>query len=159
MDPVLARLYDHYQSLHESCKQALSGLDTQALDWMPGEGMNSLAVLATHIAGSERFWISDITMQEPTGRDRPAEFRARDTDTGRLIELLDSSLATIRAAFERLTQADLGQPRTSPLDGKTYDVAWTIGQSLTHTALHLGHIQITRQLLDAARSRQGPRLS
>jgi uncharacterized damage-inducible protein DinB len=148
MDQVLARLFDHYQSLHEGCKQALSGLDTQALDWVPAEGMNSLAVLATHIAGSEKFWISDITMQEPTGRDRPAEFQAKGNDAAHLIGLLDSSLAIIEGAFERLTRDDLGQPRTSPLDGKSYDVAWSITQSLTHTALHLGHIQLTRQLLD-----------
>jgi uncharacterized damage-inducible protein DinB len=151
MDQVMARLLDHYQSLHESCKQAMSGLDAQALDWVPGEGMNSVAVLVTHVAGSEKFWISDITMEEPTGRDRPAEFRARDTSTAHLADMLDSSLATIESAFERLTKDDLGQPRTSPLDGKTYDVAWTIAQSLTHTALHLGHLQMTRQLLDASR--------
>jgi uncharacterized damage-inducible protein DinB len=150
MEPILASLYDHYQSLHESCKRALSGLDTQALDWVPGEGMNSLAVLVTHVAGSEKYWISDITMQAPSDRDRPAEFRAKGADADHLAELLDSSLAYIRDAFEQLTGDDLGQPRISPLDGNQYDVAWTIAQSLAHTALHLGHIQLTRQLLDNA---------
>jgi uncharacterized damage-inducible protein DinB len=150
MDAILASVYDHFQSLHESCKQALSGLDTQALDWVPGEGMNSLAVLVTHVAGSEKFWISDVTMQEPSGRDRPAEFRVKGDAVDHLKGLLDSSLATIQQAFERLTREDLGQPRTSPLDGKQYDVAWSIAQSLAHTALHLGHIQLTRQLLDDA---------
>jgi uncharacterized damage-inducible protein DinB len=148
MDQILARLLEHYQSMHETGKNALSGLDAQALDWFPGEGMNSLAVLVTHVAGSEKFWIGDITMQEPTGRDRPAEFAVKGKNVADLVGLLDSSLAFIHDAFERLTRDDLGQPRTSPLDGETYDVAWAITQSLTHTALHLGHIQLTRQLLD-----------
>lgn len=150
MDEILSRLYQHYQSLHDGCKQALSGLDTTGLDWVPGEGMNSLAVLVTHIAGSEKFWIGDITMQQPSGRDRPAEFTMKGSDAAHLIGLLDSSLAFIRQAFDRLTREDLGQPRTSPLDGETYDVVWSIAQSMTHTALHLGHIQLTRQLLDDA---------
>ena len=150
MDPILARLFDHYRLLHESYKQTLSGLNTEALDWSPGEGMNSIAVLATHVAGSEKFWIGDVAMQEPSGRDRSAEFVVKGSDSVHLSGLLDSSLAYIQGAFERLTREDLSQPRTSPLDGKTYDVAWSISQSLTHTALHLGHIQITRQLLDAA---------
>ena len=150
MDTILASVYDHFQSLHESCKHALSGLDTPALDWVPGEGMNSLAVLVTHVAGSEKFWISDITMQEPSGRDRPAEFRVQGEAVDHLAGLLDSSLAYIHEAFERLTRDDLSQPRVSPLDDNQYDVAWSIAQSLTHTALHLGHIQLTRQLLDNA---------
>jgi uncharacterized damage-inducible protein DinB len=150
MDQILARLFEHYQSLHESCKKELTGLDAQDLDWVPGEGMNSLAVLVTHVAGSEKFWIGDITMQEPTGRDRPAEFVVKGNDAAHLIGLLDSSLAFIHGAFERLTPDDLAQPRTSPLDGETYDVTWAIANSLTHTALHLGHIQLTRQLLDTS---------
>lgn len=150
MDHILARFFDHYQLLHEGFKQALSGLDPQALDWIPGQGMNSLGVLATHVAGSEKFWIGDVTMQEPTGRDRPAEFVVKGKDAAQLIELLDASLDFIREAFDRLSSEDLGKPRTSPIDGETYDVAWTIANSLTHTALHLGHMQLTRQLLDSA---------
>jgi len=149
MDPVLGRFFDHFGRLHEACKTQFSGLDSQALDWSPGEGMNSIAVLATHTAGSEKFWIGDIAMQEPSGRVREAEFTVTGTDVSGLSRLLDSSLATIQAAFERLSLQDLTEPRTSPLDGATYDIAWSIAQSLQHTALHLGHMQLTRQLLDA----------
>jgi uncharacterized damage-inducible protein DinB len=151
METVLARLYDHFRLLHESCKAAMSDLEPDSLDWTPGEEMNSIAVLMTHIAGSERFWIGDIAMQEPSGRDRPAEFLVKGKDAAQLIGLLDSALTYIQGAFERLTMEDLGQARTSPLDGKSYDVIWSIGHSLTHTALHVGHIQLTRQLLLASR--------
>jgi len=149
MDPVLGRFFDHFRRLHEACKTQFSGLDSRGLDWSPGEGMNSIAVLATHTAGSEKFWIGDIVMQEPSGRVREAEFTVTGTDVAGLSGLLDSSLATIQGAFERLSLHDLTEPRTSPLDGVAYDIAWSIAQSLQHTYLHLGHMQLTRQLLDA----------
>src|SRR3990172_2370464 len=151
MDPILASLFEHFRRLHESCNEILSGLTKEALDWSPGESMNSIAVLVTHVAGSEKFWIGDIAMQEPSGRVREAEFIVKGDGAAHLSSLLDSSLAYIQGAFARLTRDDLDQPRTSPLDGKTYDVAWSIAQSLAHTALHLGHIQLTRQLVDEGR--------
>jgi len=151
MDPVLGRFFDHFRRLHEACKTHFAGLDSTALDWSPGEGMNSIAVLATHTAGSEKFWIGDIVMQDPSGRVREAEFTVTGTDVAGLSRLLDSSLATIQGAFERLSLQDLTESRTSPLDGVEYDIAWSIAQSLQHTALHLGHIQLTRQLLDVGR--------
>ena len=152
MDPVLGRLIDHFDRLHEACKSQFAGLDSQALDWSPGEGMNSIAVLATHTAGSEKFWIGDIVMREPSGRNREAEFTVTGTDAAGLAALLDASLAHVRGALERLSLKDLSEPRTSPLDGVTYDIAWSIAQSLQHTALHLGHMQLTRQLLEASRA-------
>jgi len=55
MDPILASLFEHFRRLHESCNEILSGLTKEALDWSPGESMNSIAVLVTHVAGSEKF--------------------------------------------------------------------------------------------------------
>ena len=46
----------------------------------------------------------------------------------------------------RLTLGDLEQERVSPRDGRMFSVAWALLHALEHTAIHLGHIQITRQL-------------
>ncbi len=36
--------------------------------------------------------------------------------------------------------------RTDPRDGREYTVAWALFHALEHTALHLGQMQLTRQL-------------
>ena len=80
---MLPELEDYYQrlsGLHDGLKQAIAGLSAEALDWVPGPDMNSLRVLMVHTAGAERYWIGDMAGQQPSGRDRDAEFRARGLD-------------------------------------------------------------------------------
>jgi uncharacterized damage-inducible protein DinB len=144
MDTIYSEWYSLIENLHNGCKEQLEGLTQDELDWAPGEGMNSMAVLAAHIAGSETFWIGDIVKQTPTGRDRPAEFVTSGVESTALFELLDGSLARIHQAFESLSPEQLDEPRES-LYGST--VASAIGHLLEHTAMHLGHMQVTRQLL------------
>ncbi len=54
MDPIIKSYADVLESLHEEFKKQISGLTQEELDWSPGADMNSLAILAAHIAGSER---------------------------------------------------------------------------------------------------------
>jgi hypothetical protein len=65
-----------------------------------------------------------------------------------LIGLLDASLADVGNAFDKLNVDELAGTRLSPRDGREYSVTWSIAHVIEHTALHLGHIQITKQLLE-----------
>jgi hypothetical protein len=109
--------------------------------------MNSIAILAAHIAGAERYWICDVVMGESSGRDRDIEFATTGVSEDILSGLLDTTLGCVREAFDRLAADQLADVRISPRDGREYTVAWSIAHVLEHTALHLGHIQITKQLL------------
>ena len=148
MEPTLQAFLDILTALHDAAKRAVSGLSPRQLDWSPGEGMNSLAVLAAHTGGAERFWLGDVVMGERTGRDRDQEFATTQSDEATLVSALDTGLDQAARAFAALTTAQLAEPRTSPRDGREFSVAWSIGHVLQHTALHLGHMEITRQLLD-----------
>lgn len=148
MDSTLEGFYEVLQGLHEDCKAAFNDLTQEELDHAPGEGMNSLAVLAAHMAGSGAFWISDVVMGQPTGRDRPSEFVTVGVSASDLVDRLDRSLSTIGQAFEGLAVEQLSELRTAPGWEKEFTVAWAIGHVLEHTALHLGHMQVTRQLLE-----------
>ncbi len=139
--------YKLLEELHENIKDQIGGLAQDELDWSPGQGMNSIVVLAVHIAGSERFWIGDTIMREPSGRDREAEFATSGVSEQALVDLLDASLAYIEGAFGKLDVDVLAEMRISPRDGREISVARTIAHVIEHTALHLGHIQITRQIL------------
>jgi uncharacterized damage-inducible protein DinB len=119
------------------------------LDWSPGNDMNSLSTLVAHVAGAERYWIGDVVMGEDSGRVRDREFETAGATADELSNRLDDSLEYIEGAFERLSPAQLAEERTLPELDRTYTVAWSIGHALQHTAQHLGHMQITRQLLSS----------
>ena len=75
MQPFFSAYLDLLQDCHNGILQALEGLPPAALDWVPGQDMNSVSVLIFHLTGAERFWIGDIAAQEPSNRDRNAEFQ------------------------------------------------------------------------------------
>jgi len=132
--------------LHTDLLKAIQGLPPEALDWLPGADMNSVAVLITHLSGAERYWIGDVAMGDPSVRDRAAEFRVKGITLEALQQRLADATAYAQSGLARLTLDDLEQERVSPRDGHKFTVAWALLHALEHTALHLGHIQIARQL-------------
>jgi len=137
---------DRLESLHNDLKGALTEMPNDGLDWVPGVGMNSLCVLAVHVAGAERYWIGDVVAGEPSGRDREAEFLSKDMAAATLADRLDGSLAYTRGVVQRLKLSDLDKIRFSPQHGREYAVGWVLAHVLAHAALHAGHAQVTRQL-------------
>jgi uncharacterized damage-inducible protein DinB len=149
MHPFFVDYLRLLEAMHREFEQALGGLSEDAINWVPAEGTNSLAVLAVHSAGAERFWIGDIALQEPLHRDRPGEFLTSGLNAEQALERLGASLAYAHAALERLALDDLSAIRTSPRDGRQVTVAWALLHALEHTAMHAGHAQLTRQLWEA----------
>ncbi|HJW84787.1 MAG TPA: DinB family protein [Anaerolineae bacterium] len=146
MMPMLQDYFDRLLFLHVDLRRAIEGLPPDALDWSPGPQINSIAVLAVHTAGAERYWIGDVIGQDPSGRVREAEFQARGLAAAELIARLDAALSHSQSVIDRLTLADLDMKRTSPRDRREVSVAWALTHTLEHTAIHLGHMQLMRQL-------------
>lgn len=144
----LADYYDRLQALHGDFRRLVEALPPEALSWAPGPGMNSLAVLVTHAMGAERFWIGDMAGQEPSGRVREDEFRASAQDASDLVVLLDGTLEHSQHVLERLDRASLRDQRRSERHERSFSVGWCLAHALEHTAIHLGHAEITRQLWD-----------
>jgi uncharacterized damage-inducible protein DinB len=148
MLPLLADYLNRLEELHADVCRTLEGLPVEALDWSPGPDMNSLAVLSAHTAGALRYWMGDVIGQAPSDRDRAAEFRTKDLDAAALIARLEAAFAYSRGVLEKLALSDLESKRISPRNGREYGVAWSLAHALAHTANHLGHMQILRQLWD-----------
>lgn len=138
--------YDRLQSLHKDIAQGISGLSTEALDWIPGPGMNSLAVLVAHLTGAERYWIGDVAAQDPSGRVRASEFKIQGWEAADLQTRLDQTLVYSQGVLSELALDELDQMRYSSRDDRNYSAAWALAHALEHTALHLGHLQIGREL-------------
>ncbi len=148
MQKLFGDYLERLQRLHDDIKQSIEGLPQAALDWIPGPEMNSLCVIVMHVSGSERYWIGDIVAQEPSGRDREAEFGTRGIDVEELMQRMDGSLAYVHRVLEGLMLEDLGAPRVAPRDGREVSVGWALFHVLEHAAVHVGHVQLTRQLWD-----------
>ena len=146
MLPIFEAYLNLLESQHNSICQAIADLSSEALDWTPGPEMSSMAVITAHVAGSMRYWIGDIAGNEPSNRDRAAEFETQKVDAAALVARLEASLTHSRTVLERLTLEDLNAKRLSPRHGEEYSVSWALLHALEHTALHVGHIQLTRQL-------------
>jgi hypothetical protein len=151
MHPFFVDFLDRVYVLHQGVEKELDALPPQALDWVPGPEMNSATVLVVHLAGSERYWIGEVLAGEPSGRVREAEFETHGLEAADLRERLAASRNYIQGVLERLPLEALGEERISARDGRRFGAAWCLLHALEHTAIHLGHLQIVRQLWDQKR--------
>jgi uncharacterized damage-inducible protein DinB len=145
MNNVYAQIFELLESLHMGIKEAIAELPQEAIDWSPGEGINSLGVLVIHTAGAERYWIGDVIGRDPSGRVRDDEFIVEGLSAANLFKRLDEVFSHSQRTLATLELEDLDSVCTSPRDGRKLSVAWCLAHALEHTALHLGHIQITKQ--------------
>ncbi|HTX91550.1 MAG TPA: DinB family protein [Anaerolineales bacterium] len=141
-------LTDRFREVHADLAKVLDGLTTEALDWIPGTGMNSVSVLIVHLVAAERYWIGAVALGEPTQRVREDEFEIKGLGRDELKRRLDEADEFTKSALARFSPADLEALRKSPRNEKTFRVGWCLTHALEHSALHLGHLQMTRQLWD-----------
>ena len=146
MQTFFAEYLHLLRDCHNGILQTIEGLPPEALDWAPGQDMNSITVLVFHTTGSVRFWIGDIAAQENSNRDRDAEFRAHGVEVDILKKRLTDNLEYARTALEKMTLQDLETKRVRPSDGRELTVTYALLHALEHAREHLGHIQMTRQL-------------
>jgi uncharacterized damage-inducible protein DinB len=160
MHPELESYLNRIHDLRGQVGALVAGLPAEALNWRPLEGVeahatNSLAVLATHVAGAEHFWISEVVGRRPPTRDRDAEFVTTATDARDLIRRLESVGTGTQAVFSSLTETDLEETREAR--GRIIPVRWCILHVIDHTSLHLGHMQLTYQLWNGGQTGPSPR--
>ena len=156
LDNYLQRIED----LRGQVRSLIADLPAEALNWRPIESVeehatNSLAVLAAHVAGAEHFWITEVIGGRPATRDRDAEFSIIVADASELTGRLDTVGVETREVFSSLTVADLDGIRE--VENRAVAIRWGILHVIDHTALHLGHMQVTYQLWNEGRSKPSPR--
>jgi uncharacterized damage-inducible protein DinB len=146
----LENYLDRIEDLRRLVSETLVDLPAEGLNWRPLAGpdqhiTNSLAVLATHVAGAEHFWIAEVVGGRPATRNRAAEFETDAAALNELVLLLENTGKETRAVFAELSEKALEEDRQ--VEGRAVPVRWAVLHVIDHTALHLGHMQITRQLL------------
>jgi uncharacterized damage-inducible protein DinB len=146
MELFFADCYDRFSFLHNEVKKSIEGLSVEALDWVPAGNTNSINVLVTHLCAAERFWAADIATGSASNRVREEEFQVGGYHEIDLVSMLDETLRALNDAFETLTIGSLQTMRRSPQHDMDITAGWAILHALEHSALHVGHIQLTVQL-------------
>lgn len=133
-------------------EHAFDQLDDDGFFWSPGEGLNSVAVIAQHLSGNLKSrWTDFLTSDgEKDWRDRDAEFAAPAPTRDARVALMDAwadGWATLDVALSGLTPGDL--MRNVTIRGAPFAVHAAVARQLDHYAFHVGQINVI------ARSRVG----
>lgn len=141
---------DTMDGLRRAMRQVIEGMDAQGLNWnpLPGEA-NSLYAIVAHVCATEPALIHRrITGQPPAGgQDNP--FAARGDSPQELIDRLVQLEQTTRSLIEGLTDKDLDRAIEQGGGRPARTLREWISTNLRHQALHLGHMEITKQLYQA----------
>ena len=158
VNPMLSATLDMLNKLVSDMLQQLDGIPADDLNtWLPRDGMrdvNTFFALATHTVGAGEFWILEAAGGRSIDRNRSAEFTATGSvehlrarfdrwlaDSADVFATIDD--ATLASTFERLANPEQG------ISAARLTRAACIAHALEHTAVHLGHLQLQRQLWDA----------
>ena len=136
------------QHLRDSAIFKVQGLDATQLRWRPAPTANSLGVLVVHLGYSERLWLRAIS----AGEEMDMAWRAR------MFELPEGWGAEEAVAFyrEESRRADAVLDQVTSLDlpsrgsFRPTTFRWAVFHLIEETARHVGHMDITRELLDGS---------
>ena len=160
-NPMLPAANSILQALVDDIFVQLDGIPEDDLNhWLPRDGMrdvNTFFALATHTVGAGEYWILEAAGGQSVDRNRSAEFQAEGT-LSQLRDRFDRWLQDVDQVLSTIDDAALASIHVRPADpehGVSADSrsrAACILHALDHTALHLGHLQLQRQLWDAERA-------
>lgn len=157
-NPMLPATMVLLRTLVDDIFAQLDGIpETDLNHWLPQNDMrdiNTFMALAVHTVGAGEYWILEAAGGRPVDRNRAAEFSAEGNlpelreryerwleDTGEVFDQMDD--ATLASIYERSANPERGMGAASR------SRAECIQHALEHTAVHLGHLQLQRQLWDA----------
>ena len=160
MLPEVAHYIDRIDDLRRQISDLISQVPVEGLNWRPIDGAddhatNSLAVMAAHVAGAEQHWLHEVIGRQPPTRQRDREFKTVVEDASSLMQKFAENAETSRQILAALNADDLAGSRE--VDGRIVPVRWAILHVIDHTALHLGHMQITYQLWNSGQAVAAPR--
>jgi uncharacterized damage-inducible protein DinB len=157
MTAELDNYIDFVKQIERQALEVLEGLPPEALNWRPlpetpgadAHATNSLAVMAAHLAGSVRHWVGEVAGGRPMHRDRDAEFRAQANEAGELTARVSEASEFARGVLAKLPPQFLDEmvERNNEPVSRRHAVV----HALTHASVHVGQMQLTRQLWEAGR--------
>jgi uncharacterized damage-inducible protein DinB len=136
------------QHLRESAVFKLDGLSPEQLRWRPAPAANSLGVIVVHLGYAERLWIRAIFAGEPMDMEWRARMFELPDGWGydEIVGFYRDESRWVDAVLDQATSFDL----RSAGDLRSTTLRWAVGHLIEETARHVGHMDITRELLDGS---------
>ena len=130
-------LFRYYKKLAEGAMEQVS--DEQLFATLDEE-MNSIAIIAKHMAGNMRSrWTDFLTSDgEKPDRKRDSEFVKPPETRAELMKMWNGGWERLFGALEPLTDADLG--RKVEIRGEPHSVMQAINRQIAHYSYHVGQI-------------------
>ena len=143
-EATVAGVRAQFNTVVTDLRQALDGLEGEALNWRPvGDESSSIYMLVSHMMGMAGGMCAIARGEEPQ-RDRAAEFAATGTNADDLRTLIDDTQAKVEQALETVTEEMLSATRE--FVGNESTGAGMLLVMTRHLGEHLGHVALTRQL-------------
>ena len=136
------------QHLRDSAIYKLEGLTGDQLRWRPAPSANSLGVIGVHLGYSERLWLRAIVAGERMDMAwRSRMFELPDEwGVDEVVSFYREESARADAVLDAASSFD--QPSAGDLRPTT--LRWAVFHVIEETARHVGHMDITRELLDGS---------
>jgi uncharacterized damage-inducible protein DinB len=132
--------------LRESAIFKLEDLDDEQLRWKPVPTANSLGVLVVHLGYAERLWARAFFAGEEMDMSwRSHMFELPDGwSVDDVVAFYRAETAAADAVLDGADSFDL----PSRSDQRPTTLRWVVFHLIEETARHVGHMDITRELLD-----------
>lgn len=160
-EPAIGCLLWQLEDTRRETREALTGLASAGLDWVPAQGENSIGSLLYHIALIELDWLFAEALDHqpwPLELQQQFDIAVRDAQ-GQLsavqgvaleehLRRLDLVRKHVLAAFRGMTLEEFRRPRSFPDYRVTPE--WVLHHLIQHEAEHRGHVQMLRSLAEQA---------
>jgi len=137
--------------LRESAIFKLEDLDADGLRWIPAPTANSLGSIVVHLGYAERLWLRVIF----NGDTMDMSWRSRMFDlppawsVEDVVRFYQAETAAADDVLDRAASLDL----PSAAEMRPTTLRWVVTHLIEETARHVGHMDITRELLDGRTGR------
>jgi uncharacterized damage-inducible protein DinB len=137
--------------LRESALFKLEDLNDEQLRWAPAPTANSLGAIAVHLGYVERLWVRAIF----AGEEMDMEWRLRMFDlpagwsVADVVAFYRAEIAAADRVLDGIDSFDL--PSAAAIRPTT--LRWIVTHLLEELARHVGHMDVTRELIDGRTGR------
>ena len=129
----------------------LDGLNSRQLNWRPpAAGANSVYAIVSHALATVESYVLNMVCGQRLPEDASAGWKAEGDSAEPLREHWQDLRQRVQSSLATLSPADMDQERDHPRRGKmpARELLLMVNR---HTGEHIGHAELTRDLVKAAR--------
>lgn len=134
-----------FGDVHVAMDEVVASLPDEALNWVPYDGTNSIAILVTHVLGNQLETLRSVRSM-PSDRDRAAEFTLKEATQAGLLAKLEEARTVMAELAPQITADELETLVRRPSADAAYSGMHQLMHSVAHAREHLGQMWITRDL-------------